>query len=146
MAETRMSFPEIMIFVFIAIVLILIPLFLAWLNSRITVNIEDNALRRASYEIAENLLNSGIAINGGFLLNKLNELDGTVAEPVKHCYAYRVTVTTQQKINEKNIWSFGFSGDDKFSVDLPVYIHASGIVPAKFNLKVFDTKEVRCGK
>lgn len=142
-----MSIPEIIIFVFIAVIVILTPLFLAFMNSRISVSIEHNAVRRATYEIAENLLNSDISRNGGLLLGKLNELDGASTEPVRHCYAYHVTVTSPQKLDNKNSWSFGFNGkDDVFSVALPVYIHSNGIFPANLKVSVYDTKVERCGK
>lgn len=145
MAETRMSIPEIIIFVFIAIILILIPLFLSFLNSRITVNIEDNGLRLAAYQIAENLLSSNIATNGGFLLDKLNELDGTNVEPVGSCYAYHVTLTAQGL--KKNIWSFGSTKTgEEFSLELPVKIYSDTDFPANFKLAVYDTKEERCKK
>lgn len=293
MGETRFSIPEIVIFLVIAMIMIFIPFALAWLNSKLSVNIEDSDLRRATYEIAENLLSSGaaslpptpsctrtfsehkavdisagcgtpvkalcdgfletvygvtqkvlnggvvldklkncnspvdlsnerifyacikpakegsrnvekgsiigyvapcdqekdsgchlhlqrvkrsindqkdpdfvcnrldsvlekgrnilvekeeISKNGGFLLEKLNELDGTPTEPLKSCYAYHVSVTSSQTLGDKKSWSFGFSGNEEFSADFPVYIYSNGIFPANFRLAVYDTKAERCGK
>jgi len=146
MSETRMSIPEIFISILIIALVVLIPLFLVWLNSKIGVSIEGNDLIRATHEIAENLLNGGISENGGFRLDKLNEIDGTSTEPVWHCYAYYAVITTKEKLNGKQSWSFGFHGsDDKYSIDLPVHIASQkAMFPAAFNLKIYDTKKERC--
>ena len=143
--ETKMSMVEILVTVFIFISLILVPIFLSSLLSKISVNIEDNALKRAATEIAENLLNSDLTENGAFLLDKLNALDKTNTEPVRHCYAYRVRISTFQNIDKKNVWEFGYLGnEDDFSMEQPSFISAKELVPAKFRLTVYNTNAVRC--
>jgi len=141
-----MSMVEILITVFIFINLIFVPIFLSSLLSKISVGIEDNALKRAATEIAENILNSELTENGAFLLDKLNALDKTNTEPVWHCYAYHMWISTFQKIDNKNIWEFGYQGGgEDFSMELPSSIAVAGnIVPAKFRLTVYDTNAVRC--
>ena len=144
--ESKMSMVEILITVFIFINLIFVPIFLSSLLSKISVNIEYNALKRAATEIAENILNSDITENGAFLLDRLNELDKTNTEPVWHCYAYHAIITAFQKIDNKDIWDFGYQGrGEDFSIELPSSIAVAGnIVPAKFRLIVYDTNAVRC--
>ena len=130
----------------ILIVVGLISLFLFFMLRSIGGNIEDNALKRAATELGENVLTSSITDNGVFLLSKLEEIDKTYAEIVKHCYAHRVRITSSQKINNKVVWEFGYSGGERdYSIEMPVSITAGDkMIPAKFELTVFDTFSTRC--
>jgi len=132
--------------VVILVVVALISLFLFHMLRSLGGNIEDNALKRAATELAENILNSDIADDGAFLPGRLQELDKTATEVVNHCYGHRVRVTTQQKINGKDIWGFGYSGNERdYSIELPSSVISNGKpIPAKFELTVFDTFAMRC--
>lgn len=144
--ETEMSPAEILIVVVIFTSVILVSLFLYSLLRTIHTNLEDNALKRAATEIAENIIHSDLTEDGGFLLQKLNLLDKTGSEPLRHCYAYNVIITTSQKINNKNMWQFGYFGSENdFSIELPYAVRSDGVmIPAKFKLTVYDTNAARC--
>ncbi len=93
----------------------------------------------------DSLEGESLSRDGGFFIGGLNKLDGTSMEPVWHCYAYHVTVTSPVKIGEKKIWEFGYKGgDEAFAAEFPVYIRADKIYPANFRLDVYDTEKKRC--
>lgn len=146
MSETKTTIPDILIILFILIDLILVSLFLSFLLTKIGARVEDNALRRAATEIAETLIHSHLTEGGAFLVEKLNTLDATDTEPITHCYAYRSRISSSKPINKKNVWEFGYpGGGDDFSIDLPASVKSgTDVIPAKFELTVYDTTETRC--